>query len=602
MLFADLRAILQQMKQDPTIAPELPIVKRAIIRTFSWEVLSEILQVLQSLPVMFFTNELVHPGPSSPRNIVLIALSFAVLYKINQLISNRMGLHRNDVFWGCWRIWWGYGNRLLLRQSTDWHTQHSTGEKDSLIGKNVTRFQELFDEALFNTIPVLLRVGFTTIFMFFIGWQFGVVALVTMIAYAIVLRRSERRMRPHREEFQTRMKAVEDNGSELTKNWRTIRTLGLEERFSDHNEAMLRDFWHDEYPRHKAWTKCISRQDDVLLVSRAVLYLTLGLVALYSGNSATALGSLVLATTWMERAYSNYWRLSDFQRLLGRGQEALRELVAFMGTPPTVVNSTSLQWPAKATGKVMFNDVTFAYGEECHQPTIAGFNLEVPAYTSLAFVGESGSGKSTLMALLAREYDPHRGHIAVDDVNLRDIDYGRYRNQMIAVVSQSIELFDRSIADNIRLARPNASMKQIVAAAKAAGAHEFIVSTEQGYHTRIGENGLRLSGGQRQRLAIARALIMKPAILILDEATSALDAMSQAEVQQTIDELIAARVCTVFIIAHRLSTVRSADQIVVMDNGQLAARGTHGDLLATSTIYQKMNKLEVGPIKLHLVG
>lgn len=198
------------------------------------------------------------------------------------------------------------------------------------------------------------------------------------------------------------------------------------------------------------------------------------------------------------------------------------------------------------------------------------------------------------MALLAREYDPHQGSIVVDGVNLKDIDYGRYRNQMIAVVSQSIELFDRSIADNIRIARPRATMSQIVEAAKAAGAHEFIMGTERGYLTPIGENGLRLSGGQRQRLAIARALLMKPAILILDEATSALDAMSQAEVQQTIDGLIASRVCTVFIIAHRLSTIRSADRIVVMDQGQLSASGSHRDLLANSTIYQKMNRLEVG--------
>lgn len=593
MLIADLKAILAEMRQDPTVAPELPVVARAIRRTFAWEVLSELLQVLQSVPVMFFTNELVRPGPESPRNIALVALSFAVLYKVNQLVANRMGLHRNDVFWGSWRVWWGYGNRRLLRQSTDWHTAHSTGEKDSLIGKNIGRFQELFDEALFNTIPVLLRISLTTAFMFVLGWQFGLVAIVTMVLYGYVLTRTERTMHPHREEFQTRMKQVEDNGSELTRNWRTIRTLGLEEHFSDRNEVLLRDFWHDEYPRHQTWARCISRQDDILIVSRASLYLVLGLVALRSGSSE-AIGSLILATTWMERAYSNYWRLSDFQRLLGRGQEALRELVAFLALKPSVTNTDQPRWPRRVRGTVSFRNVSFAYPGDSRESTISQFDLRVPAHTSLAFVGESGSGKSTLMRLLAREYDPCVGSITVDGIDLRDIDYRRYRHELIAVVSQTIELFDRTIADNIRIARPDATMDEVIESAKAAGAHEFIMATDHGYDSRIGEDGLTLSGGQRQRLAIARALLMKPAILILDEATSALDAMSQAEVQATIDGLIQQRVCTVFIIAHRLSTIRDADRIVVMHKGQMAASGTHQELLSHSAIYRRMNGLENG--------
>ncbi len=593
MLFADLRTIMRQMQSDPTIAPELPVVKRAIRRAFLWEVLSEVLQVLQAVPVMFFMNELAHPSANTPQTIGLIALAIVVLFKLSQIVANRMGLHRNDVFWGAWRVWWGYGNRLLLRQSTDWHTAHSTGEKDSLIGKNITRFQELFDEALFNTIPVLLRVTFTTIFMFFIGWQVGIVAVVTMLIYGLVLRRTERTMRAHREEFQEQMKAVEDNGSELTRNWRTIRTLGLEERFSDHNEHMLRDFWHNEHPRHKQWTKGIARQDDVLLMSRAVLYLVLGITAYHSGGLVT-LGSVALATNWMERAYSHYWRLIDFQRLLGRGQEALRELVAFLATKPTVVNTDEPQWPGVVTGAVQFSNVSFAYADSHDDHTISEFNLSVPAYTSLAFVGESGSGKSTLMRLLAREYDPCGGTITVDAIDLRDIDYQRYRHELIAVVSQTIELFNRTVADNIRIARPHASDQEVEQAARAAGAHEFIMNMPHGYNSRVGEDGIQLSGGQRQRLAIARALIMEPAILILDEATSALDAMSQAEVQQTIDDLMKRRVCTVFVIAHRLSTIRDADRIVVMDGGCVSAIGSHDEMFRTSAIYQRMNGLEHG--------
>ncbi len=593
MLIHDLRQIYAAMWQDPTIAPELPKVWRATKRTFIWMLGTEIYLVAQSIPVKFFMDELATPRLGVELRIALIALSLIVLYKIGQLMANAMGLHRNDVFWGFWRIWWGYGNRMLLRQSTDWHVRHSTGEKDSLIGKNVGRFQELFDEALFNTVPVLLRISFTTVFMFFLGWQYGLVSLATALLFGLTLVRTEKRMRVHREEFQSRMKEVENNGSELSRNWRTIRALGMEEPIADHNEELLREFWYDEHPRHKAWTKCISMQDNVLIVSRGVLYLIMGLVALHSGSGAAALGSLVLATTWMERSYGNFWRLNDFQRLLGRGQEALRELVVFLGTPPTVANTDDPQWPSRPKGEVVFSDVSFAY-ENGSRHVIRHFNLQVPAGSSIAFVGESGSGKSTLMGLLTRDYDPDDGAIRIDGIDLRDIDYSRFRNEMVAIVSQQIELFDRTIADNIRFARPDATMDEVVTAAKAAGAHEFIMATPDGYDTKIGENGLRASGGQRQRLAIARALIMKPRVLILDEATSALDAMSQAEVQQTIDQLIARRVCTVFIIAHRLSTVRRADNIVVLDSGELRHIGTHDQLLDESDIYQRMHRLETG--------
>lgn len=592
MLLHNIRQILVQMREDPSIAGELPIVKRAIVRTFSWMLLTELFLVLQIFPVKYFMDEITKPSPS-PRRIILIAISLVVLYKLGQELRRHMDTHRNEVFWGCWRVWWGYGNRCLLRQSTDWHTEHSTGEKESLVGKNVAKFQNLFDEALFNTVPVTLRIVFTTVLMFFIGWQYGVVAVVTSLVYSVVLLTGERAMTPMREDFQTRIKEVEDKGSELNQNWRTIRTLGMEEVFADENDHMLRRFWIDETPRHRKYLKYLLRQDDVVTLSRATLYLVAGLlVAKASSGSATvSFGSIVLATTWMERAYSNFGRFSDFQRYLNTGKEALKELVSFIQTPPTVVNADVPEWPRKMLGAVSFDKVTFIYSGI--DPTICSLSLKVTEHTSIAFVGESGSGKSTLMRLLAREYDPQKGAIYVDGINLRDIDYARYRNQMIAVVSQAIELFNRSIADNIRIARPDATSAEVSEAARGAGAHDFIMATENGYDTMIGENGLRLSGGQRQRLAIARALIMKPAILIMDEATSALDAMSQAEVQATIDDLIARRVCTIFIIAHRLSTVRGADTIVVLDSGKIESIGTHAQLLERSAIYQRMVSLEL---------
>jgi ABC-type multidrug transport system fused ATPase/permease subunit len=256
-----------------------------------------------------------------------------------------------------------------------------------------------------------------------------------------------------------------------------------------------------------------------------------------------------------------------------------------------VQNTKRPKWPKAIKGNVVFDNVTFTHAGS-DEPTICSFDLRVPAHKAYAFVGESGSGKSTIMKLLERQYDPDNGTIEIDGIKLTDIDYRRFRNEMVAVVSQEVKLAETSIADNIRFARPQAELTEVIVAAKAAGAHEFILGTEQGYDTLVGENGLRLSGGQKQRIAIARALIMNPAILILDEATSALDAMSQADVQKTINKLMSDKKCTIFIVAHRLSTIRSADQIIVMNKGKIVDKGTHEQLVRTSSIYQRMVELE----------
>jgi ABC-type multidrug transport system fused ATPase/permease subunit len=270
----------------------------------------------------------------------------------------------------------------------------------------------------------------------------------------------------------------------------------------------------------------------------------------------------------------------------------LRELAAFIQLPPTVQSPGMPEWPHKVKGRVMFNDVTFTYPDACND-AIAGFALQVEPYTTTAFVGPSGCGKTTLMSLLMREYDPSSGEILVDGVDLRAYDYGRYRREMVAMVSQTIDLFDRSIADNIRLGKPGASDEEVLEAARLAGAHEFIMRTTDGYATQVGENGIRLSGGQKQRLAIARALIRRPAILIMDEATSSLDAKVQEEVQANLNALMASRTCTIFVIAHRLSTVMSADRVVVIEAGTVSAIGTHEELQKMNGLYKELCDLEL---------
>jgi ABC-type multidrug transport system fused ATPase/permease subunit len=219
------------------------------------------------------------------------------------------------------------------------------------------------------------------------------------------------------------------------------------------------------------------------------------------------------------------------------------------------------------------------------RPALQHFNLHVPAGTTVAFVGSTGAGKSTALSLLHRMWDLQSGTIRIDGIDHRDIKLSSLRRN-IGVVFQDSTMFYRSIGDNLRIGKPDATQAELEAAAKLAEAHDFIMSQPHGYETLVGERGTTLSGGERQRLAIARALLKNPPILILDEATSALDAVTEARIQKALEALMAGR--TTFVIAHRLSTIRDADQVVVLDHGKMAEHGTYAELMERGGVFSTL--------------
>ena len=271
---------------------------------------------------------------------------------------------------------------------------------------------------------------------------------------------------------------------------------------------------------------------------------------------------------------------------------ALQRLFEIMDSEPEITESPNPIHVDTFEGNVRFDDVSFSYIK--NRRVIDHVSFDVPAGQTLGIVGHTGAGKSTLANLLIRLYDPEQGKISIDGVNIKKLAFkDLYRN--IAIVSQETYLCMGTILENIRYARPDASYEEVIAAAKAAGAHDFIIKLPDAYDTKIGFGYKDLSGGERQRLSIARAILRNPKILILDEATAAMDTETERKIQTALTELVKGK--TTIMIAHRLSTLRDADKLIVIEGGKVAESGTHEELMAKEGVYHRLYGLQIEALK-----
>jgi ATP-binding cassette subfamily B protein len=323
-------------------------------------------------------------------------------------------------------------------------------------------------------------------------------------------------------------------------------------------------------------------QNGVVLMARVAAIAFGGMLAL---KGEVTVGTLVAFLGYVGGLFGPVQGLSGVYRTLRTGSVAMDQVFGILDAQDHLGDAPDAKEVTQVHGEVSFEDVHFSYLAKADKPLLRGIDLHVRAGENIALVGPSGAGKSTLMALLCRFYDPTLGTIRIDGQDIRGLKQMSLRRN-IGVVLQDALLFNESVRNNIAYGRPNASMDDIIAAAKAAHAHEFISRLPQGYDTVVGERGSRLSMGERQRVAIARSLLKDPPILILDEPTSALDAESEALVQEALGRLMKGR--TTFAIAHRLSTVVDADRILVLKNGHIVEEGNHAQLMARNGYYASL--------------
>jgi len=303
------------------------------------------------------------------------------------------------------------------------------------------------------------------------------------------------------------------------------------------------------------------------------------------------LGQIIAFVNYLMMTLFSLMMVSQLVIQLARAEASARRILEVLESQPRVQNRVDALTDIQLQGRVAFENVTFSYGQEEGDQVLKGISFVAEPGETVAILGTTGAGKSSLVHLIPRFYDVTSGRVTIDGHDVRDLDMAGMRAQ-IGIALQETVLFSGSIRDNIRYGRPQAGEDEVLAAAKAAQAHAFISAMPDGYDTVLGQRGVNLSGGQKQRIAIARALLLKPAILILDDSTSAVDVETETRIQTALETIMRKR--TSFVIAQRISTVLKADKILVLDDGQIAAQGNHRTLLAGSPIYREIFESQLG--------
>jgi ABC-type multidrug transport system fused ATPase/permease subunit len=470
--------------------------------------------------------------------------------------------------------------RHLQRLSLGFYERNRAGVIISRLTNDVEALDQLVTDGVTTLVQSTLTLGGTAILLFILDWRLALATLtvIPVLSVGTILFRiySSRAYAAVRE----RLGLVTATLAEDIAGMRIVQAFTREER----NIAHFREV-AERYRESNMQTVVLNARyfPFVDLVSSVALAVVLGYGGHLYFDGDVTLGTLFAFMLYVQNFFDPVQQLSQLYNTFLSATAALDKIMDVLEEEPQVVDKPGARELPPVEGRVRFERVRFGYGDG--PDVLHGVDLDVAAGTTVALVGHTGAGKSTIAKLLARFYDPREGRITIDGVDLREVTQESLRRQL-GIVPQEGFLFAGTVTENIAFGRRGASPEEVVRAAQAVGAHEFILRLEDGYETDVQERGTRLSLGQRQLVALARALLADPRILILDEATSSVDIGTERKIEQALRLLLSGR--TAFIIAHRLSTIRDADLIVVLEHGEIVEQGTHDQLMRRRGLYTSL--------------